>query len=129
MKTKRPVGVSIFSIIQFIIGIASLIIIIQEFLKVESFSLGIKDILIAIILTLMFILAICYFYSSIALFFLHKSGRETILIFAYLAIFRTILAVFTELSNILFFIPAIIYAVITIWYFNKPEIKKIFNKK
>jgi len=130
-KVKRPLGVTIFAILQFLIGASYLFqgfsaIIIEKPFGFDWYN----GILLFLSLALLFFGSV-FFYSGLALLKLHHSGRDILIILAWCNILSFSIHLLFEFQDLDFisYIPSLIYTVAVFSYFYRSKIKKIFSNK
>lgn len=152
MNTKRPLGITIFGIVNIIIGLVNLFVLFIPFLlfvllgegagiDIKRFTFDILDTLAWIIL---YVSSLCLFWSGIALLRMKKYGRKLAVVASSAVVFSMFIWILSAIiSSIVYrkmnlniespwhiiFLSFLLYTILLITYFKDPEIKKYFNTK
>jgi len=129
-KNKRPIGITIFAILQTLIGLITIIYGVYFLIIDSPFDFSLRSNLIILLSILLLAFGILILFSGFALFRLYPVGRGLILTLAGLNIFRFFLELLIhfELSTLINYIPGLIYAGAIFIYFLRKDIKILFKK-
>lgn len=130
MKNKRPVGVTIFAVIQALIGLGMIIYGIYSLIIYTPFDFGLRSNLVLLLIILLLALGSIILISGYALFRLHPAGRGLILALAGLNIFRFLLELVINFdsSTIINYSFGLIYAGAILIYFLRKDVTILFRK-